>query len=82
MTQVARQQSQTGPAIVGKISSGSAPLINFVRELRSEIRKVTWPTRREATNLTIIVVLVSAAVGVVLGGFDFLFSEAFTRLVR
>ena len=30
----------------------------FVRETVGELRKVSWPSRQEATNLTIIVVVV------------------------
>jgi preprotein translocase subunit SecE len=54
----------------------------FFREVRSELRKVVWPTRQEAINLTLIVIGVSAAVGVFLGLVDFAFAEAFTVLLR
>ncbi|MDI6768745.1 MAG: preprotein translocase subunit SecE [Anaerolineales bacterium] len=30
----------------------------YVRETVGELRKVSWPSRREATNLTIIVLIV------------------------
>ncbi|HEY8490543.1 MAG TPA: preprotein translocase subunit SecE [Dehalococcoidia bacterium] len=46
----------------------------WVDDVVSELRKVTWPTREEATNLTIVVVVVSIAVGLVLGGIDLGFS--------
>jgi len=54
----------------------------FIREIRSELRKVVWPTRQEAVNLTIIVIGVSAAVGVFLGLVDFAFAQAFSILLR
>ena len=57
-------------------------LSEFIREVRSELRKVVWPTRAEATNLTMIVIGVSAAVGVFLGLVDFAFSEMFRVLLR
>ena len=42
--------------------------INFMFEAYQELRyKVTWPTFEEARNMTIVVILLSAAVSVVLG---------------
>jgi preprotein translocase SecE subunit len=35
---------------------------------------VTWPTRLEIANLTVVVILVSILLGFVLGGFDLFFS--------
>ncbi len=54
----------------------------FIREIRSELRKVVWPTRQEAINLTMIVIGVSAAVGLFLGLVDFTFSEMFRVILR
>ena len=45
------------------------------RETVGELRKVTWPTPREAWRLTRIVILVMIAMGAVLGGLDFLFTK-------
>lgn len=39
----------------------------FFRETIGELRKVNWPTRREATQLTIIVLVVMTIVGIILG---------------
>ena len=40
----------------------------------AELRKVTWPTREETRNLTIVVIGISAAVGALLATLDVLFS--------
>lgn len=53
----------------------------FYRDTRSELRKVVWPTRDQATNLTMIVCIASLAVGVFLGGIDLLFSQLFKMLL-
>ena len=53
----------------------------FVRDTRSELKKVVWPTREETINLTIIVIAVSVAMGALLGGVDFLFKWVFEVLV-
>jgi len=35
----------------------------FLREVRAELKKVTWPTRRELTTYTIVVLVSVALVG-------------------
>ncbi len=47
------------------------------RETIGELRKVQWPTPREAWRLTKIVILVIVLMGLVLGGLDF----GFTKLI-
>jgi len=43
-------------------------IVRFLLEAYYELRhKVTWPTFREARNMTIVVILLSAAVGLILG---------------
>jgi preprotein translocase SecE subunit len=46
----------------------------WVEDIISELRKVTWPTREDTVNLTIVVLVVSMAVGLALGGIDILFN--------
>ena len=46
----------------------------WVADIVSELRKVTWPTRRETSNLTVVVLIVSIAVAAILGGADIAFS--------
>ena len=52
-----------------------------VRELRSEVRKVVWPTRRETANMTMVVLAIAVGLGIFLGGVDFIFSELFRQLL-
>jgi preprotein translocase subunit SecE len=47
------------------------------RETIGELRKVTWPTRQEARNLTGIVLLVIVTMSFLLGTLDFLFTRLF-----
>lgn len=42
----------------------------YFSETTGELRKVSWPTRQEATQLTIIVLAVMVAMGVFLGLVD------------
>jgi preprotein translocase subunit SecE len=43
---------------------------NFLTEVRNEMRRVTWPSRREVYATTVVVVLVSAFFGTYLWGID------------
>ena len=52
----------------------------YFRETIGELRKVNWPTRREAINLTIIVLIVTFSMSVFLGIMDFIFNQVF-RLI-
>jgi preprotein translocase subunit SecE len=49
----------------------------FLAEAWSELKKVTWPTREQVRNLTVLVFVISAAVGVYITVFDL----AFTSLI-
>jgi len=47
---------------------------NFLKETKVELKKVNWPTRKETIKYTLIVVGVSFAVAIFLGGLDLLFT--------
>jgi len=47
-------------------------IVRFYRETVGELRKVSWPTRAEATNLTMIVIVVLVGMAAFLGAIDFL----------
>jgi preprotein translocase subunit SecE len=52
-----------------------------VRETRSELRKVVWPTREETTRLTIVVIAISVTIGLILFIGDTVFLFLYTQLV-
>ncbi len=45
----------------------SNPVQSYFRETIGELRKVSWPTRREAMQLTGLVIVVMLLVGAILG---------------
>ena len=51
-------------------------LRRFIDEAWSELKKVSWPTRQQVRNLTILVMAVSLVVGLYITVFDFVFTEA------
>jgi preprotein translocase SecE subunit len=54
---------------------------HYFEEVRTEFRHVNWPTRAEATRLTGVVIFISLAFAIFLGGFDLGFTEAMRRFV-
>ena len=46
----------------------------WVADIISELRKVTWPSRSETTNLTFVVLVVSLLVALLLGSADIFYS--------
>ncbi|MFZ2489665.1 MAG: preprotein translocase subunit SecE [Anaerolineae bacterium] len=56
-------------------------IIKYFREARAEMRKVTWPTREEALNLTGIVVAVTTVMALLLWGLDVVFEGIIAALI-
>lgn len=52
----------------------------MTRETYAEIKKVNWPDQQTTRNLTIVVIAVSVALGVLLGGIDFVLLKIFEAL--
>jgi preprotein translocase subunit SecE len=53
---------------------------SFFTEVIAELRKAHWPTRQEALRLSLLVLLVCAVVGAILGGLDYVFTQLFLLL--
>jgi preprotein translocase subunit SecE len=53
-----------------------------VREVRSELKKVVWPTREEMIRLTGVVIGVCVAMGFFLGSVDYVFEQLFRLILR
>ena len=43
----------------------------FIKESRTELKKVVWPTRQETIRHTMTVIVMSGALALFLGGVDF-----------
>ncbi|HVZ66979.1 MAG TPA: preprotein translocase subunit SecE [Patescibacteria group bacterium] len=56
-------------------------MFTFLKEVRSELEKVTWPTSADVVRLTIIVLVISAIVGVYLGAADYGFTNLLGLLI-
>jgi preprotein translocase subunit SecE len=54
----------------------------FLREVRAELRKVIWPTRRETMVFTAVVVVSVAIVAAVIWVFDSILSFGLGALIK
>lgn len=57
-------------------------LTAFYRETMAELRKVVWPTREQAINLTIIVIIVVLAMSLFLGAIDYILTQVLRLILQ
>ncbi len=58
----------------------SGSRLRFFSDTIAELKKVVWLSRREATYLTVLVLVVAIAVGIVLGAIDYGFTNLVDKL--
>ena len=66
--------SVSGPATADARGGGRRFVPRWISDIFGELRKVTWPSRQEVGYLTVVVVIVSAFFGAILGVADVGFS--------
>ena len=57
-------------------------VINFLRDVRVELSKVTWPTKEQLAKYTLIVIGISAFIAIFLGIVDFGLQKIIDRILR
>ncbi len=55
--------------------------IQFLGEVKNELVKVVWPTRKQTLQYTLIVILFSLAVSAILGAADLGLFQIFEKIV-
>lgn len=50
-------------------------ILTFLSEAKAELSRVNWPTRKLLVRYTVLVIIISIAVAIFLGGLDLLFSS-------
>lgn len=53
----------------------------FLKEVRAELRRVNWPTRRELIGYTIVVLVAVVVLTSLVFGMDFAFSKAILQIL-
>jgi preprotein translocase subunit SecE len=56
--------------------------VQFFRDVRSELRKVTFPSRKETLASTVVVILAVFVIAVYLGVVDFALSRVISSILR
>lgn len=56
-------------------------IVTFFKEVRLETKRVNWPTQKQVTQNTIIVIIVSLMIATFLGLVDFVFTTFLNRVI-
>ena len=51
-------------------------IIKFLKEVAVEFKNITWPKKDTLIQLTIVVISISIIISLILGGFDYLFTNS------
>lgn len=55
--------------------------LNYIKDTKSELKHVSWPTKKQSIWFTVIVIIVSLIVSFFLGFFDFIFSLGLDKVM-
>ncbi|UCF70866.1 MAG: preprotein translocase subunit SecE [candidate division WOR-3 bacterium] len=55
---------------------------DYIKNVYYEMRKVTWPTRSEVTNSTIVVVVISVIVAIIIFALDTIFTSLLGLIIQ
>ena len=55
-------------------------ITSYIRESKDELKKVVWPSRKETTKLTLLVIGISLFVAIFLGAVDFLLTIGLDKI--
>ena len=83
MSTVARQTGKS-PSLRGTLTEPrrrTGVRFQYVREVVAELRKVVWPSREQATRLSLLVIAVSVVIGIFLALADVGFNQLFSRVI-
>ena len=64
-----------------KILSLPQKLFLYLKQVKTEVKKINWPTRKQTIRYSLVVVAISAVIAVFLGGLDYTFSNLLKKLV-
>lgn len=59
----------------------SQKIIDFLREVKVEMKRVNWPSKEETIKYTLMVILITLIVAVFLGTLDFFFTAILNKII-
>ena len=57
-------------------------MMQYIKSSIEEMKKVSWPTKKETYNYTLLVIGVSVAVAMFLGGLDYFFNMGLESIIN
>ncbi len=57
-------------------------VLNYFKQVIQELKKVSWPTKKQTINKTVLVLVVSTIVAVYVGGLDLIFQKMIQALLK
>ncbi len=57
-------------------------VLDYIRESRAELKKVTWPTKQQLWYSTIIVIVVTAVASAILGRVALILTGIFSKIIQ
>lgn len=64
-----------------KKPNGVKKIIEYLKASIEEMKKVTWPTKKETYNYTLLVIFISLGVALFLGFLDIIFTKGLEYLI-
>lgn len=75
------KKNEQGPSSAQRVRGVGTALIDYFRSLKYEWQKVTFPTRKELTQSTVVVFLFTLLLMAVISLYDVAMSFVFNKLV-
>jgi preprotein translocase subunit SecE len=72
---------QQGGRGMNKVLDFGREAKNFLRESKAELKKVSWPTRKQVWYSTLVVVLLTAVLAAYLGAVDFVLTAVLRTFI-
>ncbi|MFA5358384.1 MAG: preprotein translocase subunit SecE [Patescibacteria group bacterium] len=60
----------------------SNKIVDYFKESKAELKKVAWPTKKETTKHTLLVIGISLGLAAILGALDYIFSIGFENIIN
>ncbi len=57
-------------------------LIQYIKSSITELKKVTWPTKKETTNYTLLVIGISLAIAAFIGIIDYILALGVEQIIK
>lgn len=57
-------------------------IVNYIKESKTELQKVVWPSKKETIKYTLLIIGVSLGVAAFFGIIDYVFSFGFEKFLE